>query len=97
MKPIEALKAVISYVSGLSSQKILNVPGAAINKLSPTARQALQELKSSDIDGSQERHEDIKYYTNEFYEKKEWEKDRLEFDKKILKNHPTADHKKYSE
>jgi hypothetical protein len=87
MKPIEAFKRAIFYVSGLCSQRALNKPGAVIERLSTDARDALKELKASDIDGSQERLDDLKYYvgSDQYYQNKEFEKERLEFDKKIAK------------
>lgn len=75
------------YVSGLCSSRTLNKPGAVIERLSPEARDALKELKSSDIDGGPkaERLDDLKYYvgSDEYYRKKEYQKDMLEFDKKL--------------
>jgi hypothetical protein len=50
--------------------------------------EALSKLKSSDIDGGDkaERIDQLKYLvgTDEYYRNKEFEKDKLEFDKKIL-------------
>ena len=87
MNPIEAFKRAMFYVSGLCSQRTLNQPGAVIQRLNPETREALSQLKSSDIDGSTERLEDLKYFvgSDEYYKNKEFEKDRLEFDKKIIK------------
>jgi hypothetical protein len=89
MSPLEALKRAMFYVSGLCSSRTLNVPGAVVQRLSPEAREALSQLKSSDIDGgpTTERLDDLKYYcgSDEYYRNKEFEKDKLEFDKKILK------------
>lgn len=87
MNPIDAFKRAMFYVSGLCSSRTLNKPGAVIERLSPEARDALKELKSSDIDGGPkaERLDDLKYYvgSDEYYRNKEYEKDRLEFDKKL--------------
>lgn len=94
MNPIEAFKRALFYVSGLCSSRTLNKPGAVIERLSPDARDALKDLKSSDIDGSNYRLDDsgydgmnIRYYvgTDEYYRNKEFEKEKLEFDKKIIK------------
>jgi hypothetical protein len=87
MNPIEAFKRALFYVSGLCSSRTLDRPGAVVQRLSPEAREALTQLKSSDIDGSAERLDDLKYYvgSDEYYRNKEFEKDKLEFDKKILK------------
>lgn len=91
MTPLEAFKRAMFFVSGLCSQITLNKPGAVIERLPPKAREALQQLKSSDIDGSPSAERldesDLKYYvgSDEYYRNKEYEKDRLEFDKKILK------------
>ena len=89
MTPIEAFKRAMFYISGVCSSRTLNQPGAVVNRLSSEARDALKELKSSDIDGgpSCERLDDLKYYigSDEYYRNKEYEKDKLEFDKKILK------------
>lgn len=95
MNPIDAFKRAIFYVSGLCSQRTLNKPGAVIERLSTDTREALKELKSSDIDGSVERVDDLKYYvgSDEYYQNKEFEKDRLEFDKKISREIPAP--KKY--
>lgn len=89
MTPLEALKRAMFYISGVCSSRTLNVPGAVVQRLTPEAREALGKLKSSDIDGGDkaERIDELKYYvgSNEYYENKEFEKDKLEFDKKILK------------
>lgn len=88
MKPLDALRRAMFYISGLYSGRMLNKPGAVIKKLTPETRQALQDLKSSDIDGSEssERIDDLKYYGSEaFYQNKEFEKDKLEFDKRMKK------------
>lgn len=87
--PLDALRRAMFFVSGLCSQRTLNKPGAVIERLSPEAREALSKLKSSDIDGSagSERIDDLKYLatSNEYYENKELEAEKLKFDKKILK------------
>ena len=89
MNPLDAFKRAMFYVSGICSSRTLNKPGAVIERLSTEARDALKELKSSDIDGGPkaERLDDLKYYvgTDEYYRNKEFEKDRLEFDKKLKK------------
>jgi hypothetical protein len=89
MTPMEAFKRALFYVSGICSSRTLNKPGAVVQRLSPEARQALSELKSSDIDGgpAAERVDELKYYigSDEYYRNKEFEKDRLEFDKKLKK------------
>ena len=86
MKPLEAFKRAMFYVSGLCSQRTLNKPGAVIERLSVSERQALTELKSDDIDGTT-RIDDLKYYvgSDDYYKNQEYMKDRLAFDKKILK------------
>jgi hypothetical protein len=95
MKAIEAFKRAMFYISGLCSQRTLNQPGAVIERLPTNTREALQNLRSSDIDGSVERIDDLKYYvgSDQYYQNKEFQKDRLEFDKKISKEIPTP--KKY--
>jgi hypothetical protein len=95
MNPLDAFKRAMFYISGLCSQRTLNKPGAIIERLSPETREELSKLKSSDIDGSIERLDDLKYYvgSDEYYRNKEFEKDRLEFDKKIAKEIPIP--KKY--
>lgn len=89
MSPMDAFKRALFYVSGLCSSRTLNKPGAVVQRLSPEAREALQNLKSTDIDGGPqaERLDDLKYYvgSDEYYRNKEYEKDRLEFDKKLKK------------
>lgn len=89
MNPLDALKRALFYVSGICSSRTLNVPGAVVQRLSPEAREALTKLKSSDIDGgpTAERIDELKYYvgSDEYYRNKEFEKDKLEFDKKIVK------------
>lgn len=86
MTPMEAFKRALFYVSGLCSSRTLNKPGAVVQRLSPEAREALQNLKSSDIDGgpTAERPEYL-VGSDEYYRNKEFEKDRLEFDKKLKK------------
>jgi hypothetical protein len=86
INPIEALKRALFYISGLCSQQTLNKPGAVIQRLSPETREALQGLKSSDISSDAcDLH--VNYYvdTRELAREKEYQRDRLEFDKKILK------------
>lgn len=86
MKALEAFKTAMFYVSGLCSTHTKDKPGAVIERLSSETREALQELKSDDI-GSNVILDNVGYYaaTNEYYQNKEFEKERLEFDKKILK------------
>lgn len=90
MKPLEALGQAIFYISGLCSQQTLNKPGAIIRRLSAKAREALRQLKSSDIDESHERL-DVKYCvgSDQYYQNKEFQKDKLEFDKKIASSIPS--------
>ena len=99
MSPLEAFKRAMFYISGLCSQRTLNVPGGVVERLTPETREALSQLKSSDLDGAQERLDDIKYYTgsDEYYQNKKFEKERLEFDKKILKNGIGSRPKKYDD
>ena len=86
MNAKEAFRRAMLYISGVCSSRTLNKPSAVVERLSDDARKALRELKSSDIDGSSERIDDIKYYgTDEYYENEKFVKDKLEFDKKILK------------
>ena len=88
MTPIEAFKRALFYISGVCSSITLNKPGAVVQRLSADAREALSKLKSSDLDGGpqSERIDELKYYvgSDDYYRNKEFEKDRLEFDKKIL-------------
>lgn len=87
MSPLDAFKRAMFYVSGICSSRTLNKPGAVIERLSSKDREALTQLKSSDIDGGSksERMDDLKYFvgSDEYYRKKEFEKDRLDFDKKL--------------
>jgi hypothetical protein len=87
MSPLEAFKRAMFFISSVCSSKTLNQPGAVINRLSEKERAALKNLKSTDVDGfTTERIDDIQYYgTDEYYQNKEFVKDKLEFDKKILK------------
>jgi hypothetical protein len=89
ISPIDALRRALFYVSGVCSSITLNKPGAVIERLSSETRESLKQLKSSDIDGGStaERMDELKYYvgSDEYYQNKEFEKDKLEFDKKILK------------
>lgn len=84
MKPIEAFKRAMFYVSGLCSQRTPNQPGAIINRLPDETRDALKELKSDDI-GVDAQLDDVKYFagSDEYYQNKKFEKDRREFDKKL--------------
>jgi hypothetical protein len=91
VKPLEALERAMFYISGVCSTKTLNVPGAVINRLSAEVREALSKLKSSDIDGDTTPVYDIRYWIDphqyeDTYRKPDQVKDRLDFDKKILKN-----------
>lgn len=87
MNPIDAFKRAMFYISGLCSQQMLNKPGAVIERLSDDTRSELKKLKSSDIDGSAERLDDLKYYvgSNEYYQNKKLEAEKMEFDKKLKK------------
>ena len=89
MTPMEALKRAMFYISGVCSSSTLNVPGAVVQRLSAKEREALSQLKSSEIDGGDkaERIDELRYYigSNEYYENKELEKEKLAFDKKIIK------------
>jgi hypothetical protein len=95
MSPLDAFKRAMFYISSVCSQRFINKPGVIIEHLSDDTRLELRKLKSSDIDGSSERLDDLKYFvgSDEYYRNKEFEKDRLEFDKKIAKEIPTP--KKY--
>lgn len=86
MKPLDAFKRAIFYVSGVCSSRTLNKPGAVIERLSVSDRQALAELKSNDINGDT-RIDDLKYYvgSEEYYQKEQIKKELLEFDKKLKK------------
>lgn len=96
MTPMEAFKRAMFFISGLCSQRMLNVPGAIINRLSTKEREALSQLKSSDIDGSPNT-ERVEYLvgSDQFYQNKEFEKDKLDFDKKILQNELGPRFRKY--
>jgi hypothetical protein len=86
MTPYEALQRAMFYISGLCSQQTLNKPGAVIQRLSKETRKALEGLKSNDI-GPDKQDLHLRYYvdTRERQQEEEFKKDRLEFDKKILK------------
>jgi hypothetical protein len=86
MTPIEAFRRAFFYVSGLCSSRTENRPGAVIERLSPEAREALSQLKSEDI-GPEVRLSSYEQLTGteEYYRDREFKKDRLDFDKKILK------------
>lgn len=86
ISPWEALQRAMFYISGLCSQQTLNKPGAVIQRLSSETRQALQGLKSDDI-GPDKQDLQLKYYidTRGLLQEEEYKKDRLDFDKKILK------------
>lgn len=86
MKPIEAFERALFYVSGLSSHIIPKNPGAVLARLSQEAREALKRLTSSDIAEHTRFKEYWRYFeSDENYHKKQFEKDKLEFDKKMLK------------
>lgn len=86
MKPLDAFKQALFYVSGLCSSNTMNKPGAVIERLSADVRKFLQELKSDDI-GNKQRIEDLKYHigSDEWYQQQEFKKERLKFDKKLKK------------
>jgi hypothetical protein len=86
ISPIEAFKRAMFRISFLSSRLFEKKPGAVIARMSEEEREALKGLKSSEIDGSKERITDLTYYSDfdGHYEKKKFEKEMLEFDKKIL-------------
>ena len=96
MKPIDAFKQALFYVSSICSQRTKNQPGAVIERLSSDVRKALEELKPSDIN----EVEHIEYHidTNLYQPlNKKFEKDFLEFDKKILKDGLGSRPKKYDD
>lgn len=86
MNPIDAFKRALFHISGLSSRIFEKKPGAVIGRMSEKERAVLKDLKSSDINGD-ERIENLEYYigSEKYYQNKEFEKVKLEFDKKILK------------
>jgi hypothetical protein len=86
MNPLDAFKRALFYVSGLCSSRTMNKPGAVIERLSASERQALTQLKSDEI-GPTTRIDDLKYYvgSDEYYQQQEFQKERLEFDKKLKK------------
>jgi hypothetical protein len=84
MKPIDALKRAIAYLT-LSSRRFENRPGAVIEKMAPETREALKDLKSSDIDGGPQAERIDVYGDDAHYRNKEFEQDRLNFDKNFLK------------
>lgn len=91
MTPLEALARAMFFVSGVCSQKTVNKPGAVVERLSKEARAALCDLKSSDVDGKTTLVEHICYWVaphqyEDTYRKPEYIQDRLDFDRKILKN-----------
>lgn len=87
MTPMDAFKRAMFFISGLCSQRMLNVPGGVVSRLSDKEREALSQLKSSDIDGSLscERIDCSWVAPEEYYQNKKIEKEKLEFDKKLLK------------
>jgi len=82
VKAVEALSAAMFYISGLYSNKILNKPGAVIQKLSSSVRDALSNLKSSDIGPDKIMDSDI-FGTEEYYSNKKITDLKLNFDKKL--------------
>jgi hypothetical protein len=84
MKPIDALKRAIEYLI-VSSRRFENRPGAVIEKMAPETREALKGLKSSDIDGGPQAERIDVYGDDAHYRNKEFEKDKISFDKKFLK------------
>jgi hypothetical protein len=86
MKAIEAFKALILRIS-VACNKRYGGPGEVVKNMPDNYRKALKELKSEDI-GPNVRLDELGSTfvgTDEYYENKGFEADRLEFDKKILK------------
>lgn len=82
MNPVEALLETIlaSFLRRRSPH--LQKPGAMIDRQPDHIRRVLQELKSSDIDDSKVRKDFIEG-SEEYYQRKEFEKIKLDFDKKL--------------
>lgn len=91
MKALEILESLIKKVFYLEVYRSKPVypgkPGEMIEKLAPEQRQELAKLSSADL-GHQEVPR-AEYYCDKFYEDRmphnSFTKDKLDFDKKILK------------
>lgn len=84
--PFDVFKRAVFWVSSLSSRIFANKPGAVIERMSPEEREALSQLKSSELEKDRMTEFDMLTVAgNQYYVDKEFEKAKLEFDKKILK------------
>jgi len=86
MTPIDAFKRAVFWVSSLSSRIYADKPGAVIERMSEKERDALKDLKSSDVEG--QLMNDWDKYTlggRQYDLEKHFEEAKLDFDKKVLK------------
>jgi hypothetical protein len=86
MKPIEAFSRLLGSIFLLDFWKRPgnNVPGKVVERASPEVREALSQLKSDEL-GPGNRIEEWHKGDDDYYKNQEFKKDRLAFDKKILK------------
>jgi hypothetical protein len=82
LSPLEVFEKALRWISISSSRVFDKKPGAIIERMNEEDRLALQDLKSDDLNDQRFDHF---YYSSfkEYYDKKEFEKYKLVFDKKI--------------
>ena len=87
MNALEAFEKAVYWVSSISSRIFDKKPGAVIERMSEADRLELRKLKSDDINPDVRLDEYQKFICgdNEYWQNKGFVKERLEFDKKILK------------
>ena len=86
LNPLDVFKRAIFWISSLSSRMYPNRPGAVIERMSEKERAALRELSSSEVQNQLlDKWDKYVLGGDTFYEKQERLKEKLEFDKKILK------------
>lgn len=93
MSPREAFQRAMFWVSCLSSRRFDKKPGAVIESMHETDRVELRKLTIEDVNPDPNLRQDILEQLcpgdDLYYQNKQFEKDRLEFDKKIAKDIPS--------
>jgi hypothetical protein len=99
MSPREAFQRAMFWVSCLSSRRFDKKPGAVIEQMHESDRAELRKLTIEDVNPDPNLRPDLLKELcpgdDQYYQSKEFEKDLLEFDKKILKNGTGSRFKKY--
>ena len=91
MNPLAVLKRALWKITLDGGRRFENKPGAVIESINEQDREVLKTLKSSDIDGSPSNEkigeQELGIFSGfaGFYQNKEFDKDKEEFNKKLKK------------